>query len=193
MIFPISDHFTLVSHSGIELGFIRVCTSLLCAEQQKWWPIRNLLDTDLLSCLTCFSSGRVNSGLQQQKHSLCMYLNRIHMIFFENVTSLHDRWHFLMFPWNTNFTGICHSQILNVHLLSHTSVLNCTSESFYKLTCSVQLTLFFKNSTNLSTTPGVFITSSIGGLGSEMNRGKTGCKYFCCLVRGYLMIGTTVM
>lgn len=48
--------------------------------------------------------------------------------------------------------------------------------SVYKQTCSVQLTLFFRNSTNLSTTPGVFITSSIGGLGSEMNRGKTGCN-----------------
>lgn len=55
----------------------------------------------------------------------------------------------------------------------------------YKLTCSVQLTLFFRNSTNLSTTPGVFITSSIGGLGSESNRAKK-CKYLC-LVYGALL------
>lgn len=42
-----------------------------------------------------------------------------------------------------------------------------------ELTCSVQLTLFFRNSTNLSTTPGVFITSSIGGLGSERDACNT--------------------
>lgn len=51
------------------------------------------------------------------------------------------------------------------------------SKCFYKQTCSVQLTLFFRNSTNLSTTPGVFMTSSIGGLGSEVNSNWTGCEY----------------
>ena len=34
------------------------------------------------------------------------------------------------------------------------------------LTCKVQFSFLFRNSTNRSTTPGVLITSSIGGLGS---------------------------
>lgn len=38
------------------------------------------------------------------------------------------------------------------------------------LTCNVQFSLLFRNSTNLSTTPWVFITSSIGGFGSETAR-----------------------
>lgn len=37
-------------------------------------------------------------------------------------------------------------------------------------TCNVQFSLLFRNSTNLSTTPWVFITSSIGGFGSETAR-----------------------
>lgn len=41
---------------------------------------------------------------------------------------------------------------------------------FYEPTCSVQLVLFCRNSTNFSTTPAVFMTSSIGGLGSERNK-----------------------
>lgn len=55
-----------------------------------------------------------------------------------------------------------------------TSLTNTDCE---ELTCSVQLTLFFRNSTNLSTTPGVLITSSMGGLGSEMGACDTGLKH----------------
>lgn len=64
---------------------------------------------------------------------------------------------------------------LKTHL---SGILNC---DFYKLTCSVQLTLFFKNSTNLSTTPGVCITSSIGGLGSEMGKKRVKLDVYTCV------------
>lgn len=60
-----------------------------------------------------------------------------------------------------------------VQLVKHHFSLKSTTMSrnqLCQLTCSVQFTLFFRNSTNLSTTPGVFITSSMGGLGSEMGR-----------------------
>lgn len=49
----------------------------------------------------------------------------------------------------------------------------------FKLTCRVQSALFFRNSTNLSTTPGVFMTSSMGGFGSGINRWYIGCVCVC--------------
>lgn len=77
-----------------------------------------------------------------------------------------------------------YNYILHFMLWSYSSFEN----NCYKLTCSVQLTLFLRNSTNLSTTPGVFITSSIGGLGSEINQRRHGHVW---LVSCKLMMVTT--
>lgn len=54
----------------------------------------------------------------------------------------------------------------------------------FKLTCRVQSALFFRNSTNLSTTPGVFITSSMGGFGSGINRWYIGGVCVCVFLAG---------
>lgn len=133
-------------------------------------PDAMLVSAQAASNYRCAKNHRIKS----LRNSLYIYLALTPELVFERYC--HHYWYHSLFfspPSGTNFTIINFKYYI-------TYITRC-SAVFAKLTCSVQFTLFFKNSTNLSTTPGVFITSSIGGLGSEINRYLS---QFCVLLFG---------